>query len=147
MPIVRKGVFRRVQFVEPSGDSGDPKHAGPISVNRSDEVFAQAVWVTRSGPVGLQTVPVMPEQTVDSAEPQEPILILHDAPRERLKWDIVCGNVCEADVLLVNDWQGHDTAVTRRCGCFAGLCAGAGCHDAEEQERPQDGSDDSSFSG
>ena len=113
MPIVRKGVLRRVQFVEPSRDSGDPKHAGAISVNRSDEVFAQAVWVTRVVPVGLQIVPVMPEQTVDSAEPQEPVLILHDAPRESLKWDIVCGNASEADVLLVNDRKLHDAAVTR----------------------------------
>src|SRR5262245_3680319 len=114
MPIVRKGVLRRVQFVESSSDRGDPKHAGPISVNRSDEVFAQAVWVTRVVPVGLQIVSVMPEQTVDSSEPQEPQLTLHDAPCESLKSDIVYGNVSEADVLLINDRKLHDPAITRR---------------------------------
>src|SRR5262249_61157026 len=126
MPIVRKGVLRRVQFVESSRDSGDPKHAGPISVNRSDEVFAQAVWVTRVVPVGLQIVTVMPEQTVDSAEPQEPVLILHDAPRESFKWDIVCGHVGEADVLVIDDWKLHQAFAKGHRSWEAVLCDGAG---------------------
>ena len=115
------------------------RHAGPIFVNRSDEVFAQAVWVSGVVPVGLQVVPVMPEQTVDRAEPQEPVPILRDAPRECLKATLFVETLVKRMSCL--SMSGSFTMPPSRDveAALTLLCARAGCRDAEEHQDAQDG--------
>lgn len=105
MAIVRKGIAPRIQPVEPTESGADPETAFTILVQGHHRVVGQAFGVFALMVVRLKAVAVIPVQTIGSSEPQESVVILHDALDPALQRFPIYGYSGEADILLINQWQ------------------------------------------
>ena len=81
----------------------DPETAVPIFIQSQYRILSQAVRIPTIVPVGLETVTVIPVQTIAGSEPQEPVIVLDDGGDPTLEPLPIYRQPDEADVLFVDD--------------------------------------------
>jgi hypothetical protein len=104
--------------------SADPKYSSPILVDNPDRIIAQAICLIACALVALQTIAIIPIQSVAGTKPYNPVIVLSDTPYPGLKRFPINGKWNEANVLFIDNWKIDETVLENYRGSYAVVRAG-----------------------